>query len=180
MGGETMRRGYFSLGVKDLFTPKGRIDRLTCFMYSVALSMVGRVIGYGVAFAVPVVNPHDSDEIATYLFAANWVLVLPLMYSQFCVYAKRLHDMNLPAVLGLFPFLMVGCVIFVVFGGAMLPGQDLNSLSGGHPAAAILGGAGLFLLFDLIVYFVPGTKGPNRYGTRDMGEALPKARILEG
>lgn len=175
-----MRRGYFSLGVKDLFTPKGRIDRLTCFMYSVALSMVGKVISYGMNIAAPMINPHDSDEITNYLFAANLVLVLPLTYSQFCVYAKRLHDMNLPAILALFPFLIGGFIIFVVFGEEMLPGLDLHGLTSEHSSAAILGAVGLFILFDLIIYFMPGTRGPNRYGERHMGDALPKPRILEG
>lgn len=172
-----MRRGgYLSLGIKDIFTPKGRIDRMTYFIYGVILVIMAVVIR-GVLFGVAAglgdaVEPYVSD----YPDLIGAILVLPLLYGQFCIFAKRLHDLNLPAVLAL---LLFSDLIFEIAVGFLPdpapPNVTLETL------AAVGGGLGIATYVGhLLLLFVPGQRGPNRYGESSVGPDRPKPKILEG
>lgn len=171
-----MRRGYLSLGIKDIFDPKGRIDRLTYFIYGAILGIISVVIqGPLLAFSA-VLGDTAQSYISEYPAIYLALVVLPLLYGQFCIYAKRLHDLNLPAILAVPLF---GEIIFNVVFSFVPPLEEFNL----EPKmlatiGMILGGA--IIVAHLLLLFVPGTRGPNRYGSNNLGNPLPKPKILEG
>jgi uncharacterized membrane protein YhaH (DUF805 family) len=171
-----MRRGgYLSLGIKDVFDPKGRIDRITYFIYAMMLGIIFYVTLYGgeIGFTLlqaaypAIVNPDWSSipmiALALGLLAA---ILLPFLYGTFCIGAKRLHDLGLPAILSL-----VG----------LLPSLNYLLIEADVPGAATADSV-LFwvaLAFSLFLLFAPGKKGPNRYGENSTGAPLPKPKMLD-
>ena len=171
-----MRRGgYLSLGIKDIFDPKGRIDRMTYFIYGAILGIIFQVTAYAgqIGFtlleaALPkAVTEYPGNIYLVALTIAFYAVVfLPSFYGTFCIGAKRLHDVGLPAILA--PIGLVYALVTLV-------------LTDDIPGAAAINGI-LFWVwvgFGAAMLFVPGQRGPNRYGENSIGPALPKPKILE-
>ena len=172
-----MRRGYLSLGIKDIFDPKGRIDRLTYWMYGVML-MIAVYVG---AFAIVAISETLKLTLhaipPAFVALAPMVMVIPLFYGQFCIRAKRLHDLGLPAIVGLLGFAdTIGQALYLSeaalhwLPAEMITNQDTINLDL----------TAFTWIFHLLLLFIPGQRGPNRYGESSAGPALPKPKILEG
>lgn len=172
-----MRRGgYLSLGIKDIFDPKGRIDRLTFFFYGAILRIITIIIG--AAVLVPLTLIENVPQIVIdNADLVRWGILLPLLYGQFCVCAKRLHDLGLPAILGLLYFADHIALLALTLGmtfASLTPEQE--ALGGTIVASSWLVTLGTWVLLQ----FVPGKRGPNKYGVSSTGEDRPRAHVLEG
>ena len=169
-----MRRGYFSLGAKDIFDPRGRIDRLTFFMYGAALAIVGQVGSILVDLAITVLGQPQPVPRGVYL-AVEALLLLPLLYGRYCILSKRLHDIGLPGILGLLYF---GDFIFMAFLG-FAPKAYVPPEVAAHTTQAHLILLTVSLGLSVLLLFIPGNRGGNRYGERDLGDR-PRAHVLDG
>jgi uncharacterized membrane protein YhaH (DUF805 family) len=171
-----MRRGYLSLGIKDVFDPKGRIDRLTFFMYGMILGIVTYVMAFVGGVAIGFFIAALPEDQARYFENGYLLALLPVFYGHFCIRAKRLHDLGLPAVLALIGLVdIIGMLGFAVHQAApFLPA----SLSDEKNVTNVL--TCVSLVFTLLLLFIPGQRGANRYGENSTGPDRPKPKILEG
>lgn len=172
-----MRRGYFSLGVGDLLSPKGRIDRLTMFMYLAGLT----IASYAINAAILLIESTIGQTVPGYLTESfdfiRIAISLVFVYAFFCIYSKRLHDLGLPSILALLAIassVLPICLIFAKhFPALQFPtGDNLDK------SVFFLGG--LRTVFQLSLFLIPGRKGTNRYGATSLGEDRPRPHVLEG
>jgi uncharacterized membrane protein YhaH (DUF805 family) len=138
-----------------LFSWGGRMGRLAYFGYSFLLIGVLTVIG--LVLLLPLRNAGDGGLGVGIAIGA--ILVLALLYGGFCLAAKRLHDLDLPAWhyawIVLLPAFLNGAGAAMKQTGAELPGLLTGLL-----------GSVISLLVGLYLLFWPGTDGPNNYGER--------------
>jgi len=138
-----------------LFSWGGRMGRLAYFGYSILLFGVLAVIG--LVLLLPLRNAGDGGLAVGIAIGA--ILVLAMLYGGFCLCAKRLHDLNLPAWhyvwIVLLPSFLNGAGQAMKQTGAELPGLLTGLL-----------GSVISLLVGLYLLFWPGTDGPNDYGER--------------
>ncbi len=173
-----MRRGgYLSLGIKDVFDPKGRIDRLTYFMYGCILRMMQVVLMFAVAAFLSAISGQIPEALKPYPVTARLIVCLPVFYGAFCIQAKRLHDIGLPATLA-----VIGLSDIVLTAGMEIAPHVTTvpaALATNAPMIAEDISWGV-LAFHLLLLLVPGKRGANRYGKSATGEELPRPRMLEG
>jgi uncharacterized membrane protein YhaH (DUF805 family) len=177
-----MRKGNFPLGIKEIFDPKGRIDRVTLFLYDLGLGLIGSAGLFLIRAGASIAQAKTSLDLFPYQAGVTLVFCLIVVYAMFCVDAKRLHDLNVTAFLILIPF--AANFLHVVLPilerhPTELPFTLPTAITDNQATIDIVLG-GIQLIFALVLLFVPGTRGPNRYGARYSDEAPPKARILEG
>jgi uncharacterized membrane protein YhaH (DUF805 family) len=173
-----MRRGgYLSLGLKDIFDPKGRIDRLTYLIYAFILGMMQFVLMFAVAAVLVSISGQIPETWKPYPHVARRITSLPVLYGVFCIQAKRLHDLGLPAIFG------VLAITDILFAAGFDIARHINAVQAvvaPHLNDITEGVAWGVLIFDALLLFTPGKKGANRYGLNSTGEALPRPLILEG
>lgn len=173
-----MRRGgYLSLGLNDIFDPKGRIDRMTYLMYGVMLWVMQFLLIAGVVAILFVVAPSIPDAWRPYLPLARAIVTVPILYGIFCIQAKRLHDMGLPAILGL---IALTNVLFPIGLEIARPLTTLPSIITSNIKEIDEGIAWIVLIFHALMLFLPGKSGANRYGLSSAGEDRPRPHMLEG
>jgi uncharacterized membrane protein YhaH (DUF805 family) len=138
-----------------LFSWGGRMGRLAYFGYSFLLIGVLTVIG--LILLLPLRNAGNGGLAVGIVIGA--ILVLALLYGGFCLAAKRLHDLNLPAWhyawIVLLPAFLNGAGQAMKQTGAELPGLLTGLL-----------GSVISLIVGLFLLFWPGTNGANDYGER--------------
>ena len=160
------------LTLKDLFHPRGRINRVDFLVGGMLLAIFGVCLGFAIGTIMGMINALPAPVVAL----IQIVLTAPLAYGQFCLGAKRLHDLNLPAVLALFSFVELIFTVYVAFTPpALLPaalGQNITTIDNSL--------MGIVVVFSLLLLFIPGTNGENRYGRRTVADARPQAHNLEG
>ncbi|WKL56145.1 DUF805 domain-containing protein [Asticcacaulis sp. ZE23SCel15] len=149
--------------LKFLFSTQGRVTRLPFILFVVGLRLVTEIAHY---FAR---NQDPSTSIIQYsnVFAIIGVVGLIALWPVFAITVKRLHDMNLPAVLALghfipFPLGFLSSQFIL----AQIQSPDSNSalfLSATQITMQIVYFYILALL--LVLSLVKGTKGQNRYGS---------------
>ncbi len=147
-----MQKAKFWLPPGRLFSPMGRMSRLQYLVHGLlaALGFLGLVAASFLFSAVP--------NVATLVRGG---LYLAYLYFAFCQYAKRLHDIGAPAAVALaviavpllFEIVMISTHMFAY------PAAVMRGLDGASSAFR-----GLPALVGLAMLFVPGNKGPNRYG----------------
>ncbi len=125
----------------------------------------------GVAFAELTRRLINSGPIET-------ILGFVLLWPSFAVSAKRFHDRGMSGWWPLWLFLIFIVLMIALGVGLFMSGIDPNALAAGElPDPATLSGDGLtvmglsgaallaLVLFQLVVLgFLPGQVGPNRYG----------------
>ncbi len=143
-----------------LFSPKGRMARLP--FLAVVVVVYGAFIG--------LVNVWNSNS--GVLRVVLNVVILALFAVKFIMTARRLHDIRLPAFLGAPNLILIAWAGYNNFAVSYLHAPAF-SLPGylllGHQAlgynAVTLGILmAILVLTDLVLIFIPGTKGSNRYG----------------
>ena len=160
------------LGLKDLFHAHGRINRMDFFTGGALLAIAAVSLGFGVGTLLGMVDVLPTPAVVV----VQLLISVPLIYGQFCVTAKRLHDVNMPAALATMGFVELMFTLYVGFAPpAFLPGtieQNISLIDNVLMATVVV--------FNLGLLFLPGTPGENRYGSRPTAERLPKARDLQG
>lgn len=160
------------LALKDLFHPRGSINRMDFLVGGMLVAIFGVCLGFAISTIMGMFNGLPAPVVVL----IQIVLTAPLAYGQFCVSAKRLHDLNLPAVLALFSFVELVFTLYVGFTPpALLPpalSQNITTIDNSLMAVVVV--------FSLLLLFIPGTKGENRYGRRTVADARPQAHNLEG
>lgn len=138
-----------------LFSWSGRLGRLAYFGYSFLLVAIVTVIG--LILLLPLRNAGDGGLAVGIVIGA--ILVLTLLFGGFCLAAKRLHDLNLPAWhyawIVLLPSFLNGVGVAMKQTGAEVPGLVTSLL-----------GSVISILVGLFLLFWPGTDGANDYGER--------------
>ena len=152
------------LAFTELFTARGRVNRLQFAVYGVG-SLVALV---GLEFAVDkllellqpplIMDIGHATMLRRFIILAAVLLAIFLVYALFCVTARRLHDLGLPAVCVLIMFIGSLSDAVVSFADPYFP------LDG--PVADLVTNAGYVLapVFVLLLCIWPGKRGDNRYG----------------
>lgn len=158
-------------GFKDLFRPSGRLNRMDFFSGGALLAIAAVCIG----FALSTLLGFMSGLSTIIVIIIQVLVTAPLLYGQFCVAAKRLHDLGLPAVLSVIGFVELAFTLYIAFSPpSSLPAAIAANVS--HIDNVL---KGIVIVFNLLLLFVPGTQGENRYGRRTTG-GRPQAHNLEG
>jgi uncharacterized membrane protein YhaH (DUF805 family) len=162
---------YFPLGIKDIFNARGRINRMTFFMYGAALEIINIVVKYAFILVLLQVLKSGDHTMLMVLYAAYGLFLVVYAWGLFCISAKRLHDLNLPALIA-----TIGVALWVVrplIEAGLIPvPMDTNSLLN---ILTLVSGA-----FGLCLLLIPGTKGSNCYGERALRQERAKAVDLNG
>jgi uncharacterized membrane protein YhaH (DUF805 family) len=150
-----MQKKVFWLPFSQLFLATGRVNRLQYLVYFLilvaALFAVMAIIDFGL---VRTMNAStDLEAVPSAIF----------VYMFFCLVAKRLHDLKLPAVIGL--VLVAVPVAQGYFDAAAASGASLFPASWA-PLLSLSGSAWNLVsgLSCLLLFGVPGSPGDNRYG----------------
>lgn len=158
------------LGLKAIFDPRGRINRVDFFIGGLLLGILGICLNFAVETLARSALPMPA------IVAAEIALMVPMIYGQFCLIAKRLHDLNLPAALALLAFAGVIFTLYVaIVPPAQLPTAVSQNVSNIDKILTVVG-----IICGLLLLFVPGTSGENRYGRRSVAGARPQAHDLQG
>ncbi len=159
------------VGPSEFFTPRGRIGRLQyLWAWAVQVALLG--LGFGSDAALDFIGSDGniSDDtaglLAMVITACGLILTFALLYTLFCLVAKRLHDVGLHGLLALLIFAGLIPSMILAFGESFIPegfiGDALNLIS--------MVGYGLATLVFLALSVWPGQHGDNRFG--------PAARVV--
>ena len=149
-----------------LFSAKGRISRKQFWLnfvlpligiYLVVVVVAGALFGFSGVAAGGEPNPI--------IFGVIGLIAIPLyiaiVWASICVSAKRFHDRNMSGWWVLWFFLIGLAVAAAQYGAIMALGPDV----GGMIAMVATVISMILSLVQLVILgFLPGTKGPNKYG----------------
>jgi uncharacterized membrane protein YhaH (DUF805 family) len=161
-----------------LFSFKGRIQRLYWWVTNVVVAVVVGVVGsiieavaraQGIGFVDPETNQFEPTGTLGLLLAVIGLVNLWIIYA---LAAKRLYDRDRSGWWLAAPLL--GLIV-----GIVLASMALSLPEGGREPWNTLGVftffgiVGTLLWLFLEIGFLPGTKGPNRFGPDPLGASLP-------
>lgn len=148
------KNNVFPLRMHDLFSPAGRISRLSYFWYNFLNNIFAKIVFYLTTYltANEFKNEHMSNLIAT-------SLLIPFVLLSLCLISKRLHDIGLPGFLSIFFLTRFGMSLT----NAILPfyGYEIKYFQNFYILLFI---NILFLIIGLFLVFTPGQKKDNKYG----------------
>ncbi|MCA1933980.1 MAG: DUF805 domain-containing protein [Asticcacaulis sp.] len=166
-----------------LLSTKGRTARLPYALFMVTTSLIVYAIS---TLIVPMFSNIGMPAYGYALVLAGLPGLL-LVWPAFALSARRLKDMSAPtwpALFFLMPWLISVVFIAIPFVLPIVP----ESGTGVNPeyqqissAITIASKAGFWLskVITLILCFIPGTKGPNRYGPPPGQKAAPDLSVFE-
>jgi len=161
-----MSSHYFPLGIKDIFNARGRINRMTFFMYGAVLEIIRTVVSYAFMFVLLSLPESGDQSVVTALYSAYGLFLLVYAWGLFCIAAKRLHDLNLPALIAAIGVCLWALRILIDSGLSIPLPAPLLTLAA--------------LAFGLCLLLIPGTKGANRYGVHALRPERIRAHDLSG
>ncbi len=139
--------------ITGIVTFKGRSRRSEFFYYWIAAMLVGTIIRH---------IPYDLS------WRTDWILdqgsQLLLLLPIFALFARRLHDANLS---GWWALLLPPTMVFSIYSSAQFVFRDVQtgaSTLPDLPLWASLSQIGGVLFFLAVIFVIPGTEGPNRFG----------------
>ncbi len=163
--------GHVSL-FQMFFSAQGRIRRRDFWLWIIVAGIVNISINY---IANKLLNPGISmlqsirsvnllpSEPYDFIY---WTILIFGHVIGFCLYAKRGHDRNRPAIIaGLYIVLNVCLTLLPKFMDVFMSQQSSSAVTG--VMTTISGIFGLAILIDFGC--LDGTKGPNRYGPSPKG-----------
>lgn len=127
------------------FSFKGRARRSEFWWYAVLVAMIAfaaRLVSLHAGWVWEVSADPDLGLPAETIAYSDPIILVLTSYQRVALYARRLHDVNGSAwwLLLIVPAMIIGEVLF----------GSLGAVAGALPM--------------LIVAFIPGTMGPNRFG----------------
>ncbi|ESQ75609.1 DUF805 domain-containing protein [Asticcacaulis sp. AC402] len=173
-----MRLGvYVPPVIRGIFHPGDRIDRLTFFYYGLILILIQYV--FPVLLLGPGLFAADLPTgLAIFRDSVQMVIGLVVLYGQFCLYAKRLHDINLPAIVAMLLFSGLFVELFLPVTAADFDPMTAAPLTWQATAVSLVDKA--VTVGQLFLLIIPGLRRPNRYGFSSSGIELPRSKPLEG
>jgi uncharacterized membrane protein YhaH (DUF805 family) len=155
---KTPRLAFTRVDLNDFYlSPKGRVTRWQFLSFSVIERTIMGVLSFalGASLTMAVLNPP--------IYSAAVIASLILFWPQFVITAKRLHDINRPAIWAWVTF--VPTVLSFIIGLALNHPQIevLHSLLPAMKLASLLSGIAIWGLI-IVLCIVPGDRYPNAYG----------------
>ncbi|MFP1132487.1 DUF805 domain-containing protein [Asticcacaulis sp. W401b] len=166
-----------------LLSTKGRTARLPYALFMVSTSL-GLFAAY---FLLLPIMMNIGFSIYTPVISVLWLLAFVLIWPSYALSVRRLKDMNgptWPALFFLLPFLTS---LLFVLSPWIVPAFPQNSTGINPEYEALTRTLGqvseavgwLNRALILILCFIPGTKGPNRYGPPPGQKAAPDLSVFE-
>jgi uncharacterized membrane protein YhaH (DUF805 family) len=176
-------RGYFRLDFKDIFSARGRVDRMTFLVYNVLYNVLSFALALlsGFGFSIYAESTGDDSNLS-FALAIGLGTTLPLLYPVVCNLIKRLHDLGLAAIAAIVP---VALNLAHQFAGLEKEVAYLPEAFSEYALQAEPYLLGLSLVTGFSLLLIPGQKTANRYGPSPNEyfggkTALPKPNVLEG
>lgn len=148
--------------LRFLFSPVGRVSRADYWLRWLLPTCVASVVASAVDAAT------DTAPVASSL------LTLATFWPNMAITIKRYHDRGMSGWWVLWSILIVCAALFVVVSGTET--LHYGNIVGAWISVFIGLYVGLFacVAFALIVYFLPGQRGANRFGTDPLGPRPPR------
>jgi len=153
-------------GLMDFyFNAKGRISRKEYWLKGVflllGLYLVAYLVILALAVAVGAVAGEAGAAIVGGLLAIP--LVIAVVWAGVCVASKRFHDRNMSGWWYLY-FMLMALAAYAVMVVPMLTLGEDNPIAGIFALVGGLAYLAIGITSLVILGFLPGTKGPNKYG----------------
>lgn len=134
-----------------LFSFAGRVSRLSYFLRMLAVSVTAVVVYFLflivlVYFIRSIVGPNIIPVVTLIAFTIIWFVLT--LWAHLALISRRLHDFNYSAK---WIFLFIGLTVLL----AVLARSLIVTLSG-------------WFFITLVIIFIPGTKGQNRFGINNI------------
>lgn len=171
--------------LRNLFSFSGRIGRQTFWLSIIALLVIIMVLYMiaGLVFGFPPMDPNRPPDFSHPFWKAYAVIAVGSFWPSLAISVKRLHDRNKRGWWLLLPyaFMLVPGAIMMMNPGLMMmqaPGSPTAPVPGQPPVdpttMIVFGIAGLLSMIAMIwllvvIGFLRGTKGPNRFGDDPLG-----------
>lgn len=154
--------------LRFLFSPNGRVSRRGYWLGYILPSVV-LTLGATVLDAIVAPDAKGANG------PASMVLSAALIWPNIAITAKRYHDRGMSGWWILWSLLITLVPLFLVFSGteALLAGAVVSAWL--STWIGLYGAFWAIVAFALIVYFLPGERGPNRFGA---DPRKPKAKRL--
>jgi uncharacterized membrane protein YhaH (DUF805 family) len=153
---------------------QGRINRRPFWWATILLLVIVTVLAIGTFVAVGPTLTVDLDpedpRLKTFVFVMQAISLVSL-YPGLALTVKRLHDRDRPGYFAAFLYLPL--VIKEITDLAGITGDPENASPLDLPLYGIIFIASLWFL--IVLGFLRGTAGPNRYGPDPLGAAAPQA-----
>lgn len=137
---------FYSMAFNKYLQFTGRSRRAEYFWFN----FINVLIVIALALIATYLGPSLGVEFVSVMAGITGIFGLFIFIPTISILARRLHDLNLSAWL-----ILIYIIIASVF----------QTILTNHPDDRLQSGLVLIgLLFNLILCFIPGTKGPNKYG----------------
>ncbi len=141
------------------FSLKGRVSRRAIWWFVLPVEAATDIIMYGWRHLRPVAQGTSIDDAIVYASVIG-LIKLMFLWPVFAVLVKRLHDCNVTGLIALPRFLPFVAIIGTAIGVLYIRGIDML-----YVGSYINLGATIYLgLLILVLAFLPGSKGANRFG----------------
>lgn len=156
----------------QLFGFEGRIRRTEWWVRSLLVGLVAAVVYLPFRLILGAPDGPFRGETGFYAYLAiEFLITFPLLWIQMALSVQRGHDLNIPA------WPIIAFQIFAV-GSGYVPFDRLFPADGPvTPVTAAFAINGVYwagsLIGLVILGFLPGTRGPNRFGPSSTSEDRP-------
>lgn len=147
----------------ELFGFKGRIRRTEWWVRGILVGLVAAVFYVPFSLALGAEGgPFDSETGHYAYLVIGFLLMAPFLWIQTAISVQRGHDVNIPAwPIVAFQIFSVGsgCIPYALLfpaGGPLTAVTAAFAINGVYWAGSLIG--------LVILGFIPGTRGPNRFG----------------
>lgn len=158
-----MKKAKFFLSLPALLSFSGRMSRLQYFVYGLIYAAIFFAVFLAAALNGLFVLDDNGDLANPTIMSVTiyGLIYVVFLYAVFGLYAKRLHDLNWPAALGILVLidLPVDLILPIVKTFTTLP-PIVDTVRQGVDLVAKFATVGI----GLMLTFRPGNKGANKYG----------------
>ncbi len=165
---------FFKSFLKILFSSKGRISQsvyfLNLFLLLIIIPPTFLLVRNLAFLSAAVLGGGSEKDLINSSIVLFCLEILTIIYYIFCLISKRLHDINRSVLSGVLVFIisaflqLINAFSLLDFFLHFYYFSILLQRSSFFGYAVYFMGLSFFIIFALILGFIPGTKGPNKYG----------------